>query len=72
MRRTTSSPELAAVQPDSFGLCMATAYSRRELSSVGVRVASADPDAKLRHLASSLDPNDPRGRVFIDHDTTAR
>ncbi|MFF3223384.1 glutaminase A [Nocardia suismassiliense] len=40
-----------------------------ELAAVGVRVALVDPDAKLGHLVSSLDPDDPRGRVFIDRDT---
>ncbi|MFF5036151.1 glutaminase A [Nocardia salmonicida] len=35
----------------------------------GSRVALVDPDAKLGHEASSLDPDDPRGRVFIDRDT---
>ncbi|WP_442945606.1 glutaminase A [Nocardia sp. SSK8] len=33
------------------------------------RVALVDPDAKLGHEVSSLDPRDPRGRVFIDRDT---
>lgn len=40
-----------------------------ELVATGCRVALVDPDAKLGHLASSLDPADPSGRVFIDRDT---
>ncbi len=40
-----------------------------ELVRRGSRVALVDPDAKLEHEASSLDPDDPRGRVFIDRDT---
>ncbi|MFC4126789.1 glutaminase A [Nocardia rhizosphaerae] len=40
-----------------------------ELVRRGSRVALVDPDAKLGHEASSLDPDDPRGRVFIDRDT---
>lgn len=42
-----------------------------ELVRGGSRVALVDPDAKLGHEASSLDPGDPRGRVFIDRDTAA-
>lgn len=34
-----------------------------------IRVALVDPEAKLGHEVSSLDPTDPRGRVFIDRDT---
>ncbi|WP_085998230.1 glutaminase A [Nocardia tenerifensis] len=40
-----------------------------ELAAIGVRVALVDPDAKLGHTVSSLNPDDPRGRVFIDRDT---
>ncbi|MCA2208356.1 glutaminase A [Nocardia rosealba] len=40
-----------------------------ELVPAGVRVALVDPDAKLGHDVSSLQPDDPRGRVFIDRDT---
>ncbi|GEM35088.1 glutaminase 1 [Nocardia neocaledoniensis NBRC 108232] len=40
-----------------------------ELVKRGSRVALVDPEAKLGHEASSLDPDDPRGRVFIDRDT---
>ncbi|AYF76222.1 glutaminase A [Nocardia yunnanensis] len=40
-----------------------------ELAAAGCRVALVDPDAKLGHLVSSLDPKDPRGRVFIDRDS---
>ncbi|MFD3593967.1 glutaminase A [Nocardia sp. NPDC058640] len=40
-----------------------------ELVRRGTRVALVDPDAKLGHEVSSLDPDDPRGRVFIDRDT---
>ncbi|TDP41480.1 L-glutaminase [Nocardia ignorata] len=40
-----------------------------ELVPAGVRVALVDPDAKLGHDVSSLRPDDPRGRVFIDRDT---
>ncbi|MVU77486.1 glutaminase A [Nocardia sp. ET3-3] len=39
-----------------------------ELAAAGCRVALVDPDGKLGHLVSSLVPNDPRGRVFIDRD----
>ncbi|MEV6138505.1 glutaminase A [Nocardia sp. NPDC051990] len=39
-----------------------------ELAATGCRVAIVDPDGKLGHLVSSLDPADPRGRVFIDRD----
>lgn len=39
------------------------------LVGTGTRVALVDPDARLGHEVSSLDPNDPRGRVFIDRDT---
>lgn len=42
---------------------------RRELAATGCLVALVDPDAKLGRLVSSLDPADPRGRVFIDRDT---
>ncbi|WP_407675064.1 glutaminase A [Nocardia puris] len=42
---------------------------QRELAAAGCRVALVDPDAKLGHLVSSLDPRDPRGRVFVDRDT---
>ncbi|GAB2519874.1 glutaminase A [Nocardia heshunensis] len=38
------------------------------LAATGCRVALVDPDAKLGHLVSSLDPKDPRGRVFVDRD----
>ncbi|MFI1919742.1 glutaminase A [Nocardia sp. NPDC020380] len=41
---------------------------QNELAAAGCRVALVDPDGKLGHLVSSLDPNDPRGRVFIDRD----
>lgn len=40
-----------------------------ELAAAGCRVALVDPDGKLEHLVSSLDPADPRGRVFIDRDS---
>ncbi|GAB0107992.1 glutaminase A [Nocardia sp. JMUB6875] len=40
-----------------------------ELAAAGCRVALVDPDGKLGHLVSSLDPSDPRGRVFIDRDS---
>ncbi|WP_437126479.1 glutaminase A [Nocardia mangyaensis] len=40
-----------------------------ELVREGTRVALVDPDARLGHEVSSLDPDDPRGRVFIDRDT---
>ncbi|QIS13715.1 glutaminase A [Nocardia arthritidis] len=40
-----------------------------ELAATGCQVAIVDPDGKLGHLVSSLDPADPRGRVFIDRDT---
>ncbi|MFD8099774.1 glutaminase A [Nocardia fluminea] len=40
-----------------------------ELVRRGSRVALVDPDAKLGHEVSSLDPDDPRGRVFVDRDT---
>lgn len=40
-----------------------------ELAAAGCRVAIVDPDGKLGHLVSSLDPADPRGLVFIDRDT---
>ncbi|BAW08143.1 glutaminase A [Nocardia seriolae] len=39
-----------------------------ELAAAGCRVALVDPDGKLGHLVSSLVPDDPRGRVFIDRD----
>ncbi|MEV6768676.1 glutaminase A [Nocardia sp. NPDC051030] len=39
-----------------------------ELAAAGCRVALVDPEAKLGHMVSSLDPNDPRGRVFVDRD----
>lgn len=42
-----------------------------ELATTGCRVALVDPDAKLGHMESSLDPTDPRGRVFVDRDTAA-
>ncbi|MBL1079690.1 glutaminase A [Nocardia sp. 2] len=42
-----------------------------ELAAAGTRVALVDPDAKLGHMASSLDPDDPRGRVFADRDAAA-
>ncbi|MFC4374605.1 glutaminase A [Nocardia halotolerans] len=40
-----------------------------DLVAAGCRVALVDPDARLGHEVSSLDPRDPRGRVFIDRDT---
>ncbi|MEC3953858.1 glutaminase A [Nocardia sp. CDC153] len=40
-----------------------------ELAAAGCRVALVDPDAKLGHQFSSLVPDDPRGRVFIDRDS---
>lgn len=40
-----------------------------ELTAAGCRVAIVDPDGKLGHLVSSLDPADPRGLVFVDRDT---
>ncbi|MFF2551348.1 glutaminase A [Nocardia sp. NPDC058058] len=40
-----------------------------ELAAAGCRVALVDPDAKLGHMESSLDPADPRGRVFADRDS---
>lgn len=40
-----------------------------ELAAAGCRVAIVDPDSKLGHLVSSLDPTDPRGLVFVDRDT---
>ncbi|MFC9897253.1 glutaminase A [Nocardia sp. NPDC127579] len=42
---------------------------RARLAARDTRVALVDPDAKLGHATSSLDPRDPRGRVFIDRDT---
>ncbi|WP_405492719.1 glutaminase A [Nocardia sp. NBC_00511] len=42
---------------------------QRELAATGARVALVDPEAKLGHLTSSLDPADPRGRVFADRDS---
>nr|WP_233608730.1 glutaminase A [Nocardia stercoris] len=39
-----------------------------ELAAAGCQVALVDPDGKLGHDISSLDPSDPRGRVFIDRD----
>ncbi|MCP2298088.1 L-glutaminase [Nocardia amikacinitolerans] len=42
---------------------------RRELAATGCLVALVDPDAKLGRLISSVDPADPRGRVFVDRDT---
>ncbi|MEV0292643.1 glutaminase A [Nocardia sp. NPDC050710] len=44
---------------------------QRELTANGCRVALVDPDARLGHLVSGLDPADPRGRVFIDRDSAA-
>nr|WP_216893082.1 glutaminase A [Nocardia alni] len=41
-----------------------------ELTVTGCQVAIVDPDAKLGHTVSSLDPSDPRGRVFVDRDTS--
>lgn len=40
-----------------------------ELAATGCQVAIVDPDGKLGHTVSSLDPSDPRGRVFVDRDT---
>ncbi|WP_375154373.1 glutaminase A [Nocardia cyriacigeorgica] len=40
-----------------------------ELAAAGCRVAIVDPDSKLGRVVSSLDPADPRGRVFLDRDT---
>ncbi|WP_067540955.1 glutaminase A [Nocardia crassostreae] len=40
-----------------------------ELAATGCRVALVDPEAKLGHFSSSLDPADPRGRVFADRDS---
>lgn len=40
-----------------------------ELAAAGCRVALVDPDAKLGHMSSSLDPADPVGRVFVDRDS---
>ncbi|WP_228002030.1 glutaminase A [Nocardia australiensis] len=40
-----------------------------ELATAGCRVAIVDPDSKMGHLVSSLVPDDPRGRVFIDRDS---
>lgn len=42
---------------------------RHELFAVGARVALVDPDARLRHPGSGIEPDDPRGPVFIDRDT---
>ncbi|MGW5373973.1 glutaminase A [Nocardia sp. NPDC003999] len=42
---------------------------RLEQLSAGVRVALVDPDARLRSPDSGIDPDDPRGPVFIDRDT---
>ncbi|MBF6335726.1 glutaminase A [Nocardia abscessus] len=42
---------------------------RHELFSMGVRVALVDPDGRLGHPASRIDPDDPSGRVFVDRDT---
>ncbi|MGS2805262.1 glutaminase A [Nocardia sp. MW-W600-9] len=42
---------------------------QNELVRRGSRVALVDPEARLGHEASSLDPDDPRGRVFVDRDT---
>ncbi|WUC07962.1 glutaminase A [Nocardia sp. NBC_00565] len=44
---------------------------QQELAAAGCRVAIVDPDSKLGHLVSSLNPADPRGLVFIDRDTAA-
>ncbi|WP_084511352.1 glutaminase A [Nocardia lijiangensis] len=41
----------------------------RELAATECLVALVDPDAKLGRPASSLDPADPRGRIFVDRDT---
>ncbi|MGW4352857.1 glutaminase A [Nocardia sp. NPDC004582] len=41
---------------------------RGELAAAGCPVGLVDPDAKLGQLASSLDPADVHGRVFIDRD----
>ncbi|WP_433597970.1 hypothetical protein ACQPXH_19480 [Nocardia sp. CA-135953] len=43
-----------------------------ELAATGCHVAIVDPDSELGHLVSSLDPVDPRGRVFIDRDTATQ
>ncbi|MET9486690.1 glutaminase A [Nocardia sp. NPDC006630] len=40
-----------------------------ELAAAGCRVALVDPEAKLGHMTSSLDPKDPHGRVFADRDS---
>ncbi|WP_067992829.1 glutaminase A [Nocardia pseudobrasiliensis] len=40
-----------------------------ELAATGCQVAIVDPEAKLGHTVSSLDPADPRGRVFVDRDS---
>nr|WP_169811187.1 glutaminase A [Nocardia amamiensis] len=42
---------------------------QRELSSIGVRVALVDPDARIAHTVSGLPPDDPGRRVFLDRDT---
>ncbi|MFE4458107.1 glutaminase A [Nocardia tengchongensis] len=41
---------------------------RTELAAAGCPVGLVDPDGKLGQLASSLDPADIHGRVFIDRD----
>ncbi|MEU1429827.1 glutaminase A [Nocardia sp. NPDC005746] len=41
---------------------------RTELAAAGCPVGLVDPAAKLGQLASSLDPTDVHGRVFIDRD----
>lgn len=42
---------------------------RHQLLSAGVRVALVDPGARLRHPGSGIEPDDPRGPVFVDRDT---
>ncbi|MFE3544775.1 glutaminase A [Nocardia sp. NPDC059177] len=55
--------EVSAVAREMFDKLQAGLVGR------DTRVALVDPDAKVGHEASSLDPKDPRGRVFIDRDT---
>ncbi|MEU3013320.1 glutaminase A [Nocardia asteroides] len=55
--------EVSAVAREMFTALQA------ELVRRGSRVALVDPEARLGHESSSLDPDDPRGRVFVDRDT---
>ncbi|MEV6364114.1 glutaminase A [Nocardia asteroides] len=55
--------EVSAVAREMFTALQAGLVRR------GSRVALVDPEARLGHESSSLDPDDPRGRVFVDRDT---